>query len=301
MASERTAVRVRTGLIIHSEVLGRMGVAIDEALVTDIDGIEFLALDCRHSQIIKLFGIDRNSCGENSNLWVTYLHKLREAELTTEMNKAFKAMDDDCNEKWTRRTVSKKDMFSKLPSTAEIRIPDDTNGEFVMRVALEQHHNATFKFEATEENLSFCINAFYRKPPMEMPPKKKIKPDVIVPYEGYPDVKVAFIRGAKTISTMVTKDKGKTRRSKVIPSTMAFEAEMHFVAKLQTEHDESRNANGNAETETAVTEPPEECDEGDDEEINDDAHIPRAAPASSGSKAHLMKMLGASANKYSVG
>ena len=91
---------------------------------------------------------------------------------------------------------------------------------------------------------------------MEMPPKKKIKPDVIVPYEGYPDVKVAFIRGAKTISTMVTTDKGKTRRSKVIPSTMAFEAEMHFVAKLQTEHDESRNANGNAETETAVTEAP---------------------------------------------
>ena len=78
---------------------------------------------------------------------------------------------------------------------------------------------------------------------------------------------------------------------------MAFEAEMHFVAKLQTEHDESRNANGNAETETAVTEPPEECDEGDDEEINDDAHIPRAAPASSGSKANLMKMLGASASK----
>ena len=82
MASERTAVRVRTGLIIHSEVLGRMGVAIDEALVTDIDGIEFLALDCRHPQIHRLFVIDRTSCGENSNLWVTYLHKLREAELT---------------------------------------------------------------------------------------------------------------------------------------------------------------------------------------------------------------------------
>jgi hypothetical protein len=236
--------RVRSGLILHisSE---RYAVAIDDELLTVIDGLTFIAMDFSSYQVRKHFGFEKGRSG-NSNQWLTHIKKLREKAVNDELQLAFGRLDDDCQQVWkTSMAMRKRALFANIPKVVEIPITDGRGGSIIMRVVSEPHHNTMLKFEATADNLQFIINTFYLTALVDGVPSQgartvKRESD----YPEYPAVRIAWKDGSKRVVVNIPAADGRKKKLKVIPESMSMESELTIVAQLQADHNRAKAIRG---------------------------------------------------------